>query len=269
MDDHDYIQTVREVYDYHKTNQPPAVPRSIFSCYDYVHELNVNIPELIEQITGVGKYNLYKIYCKLSTMLSNKLDEYIKNRFDDKLNQQVICSRARLIKQCSEIIKNRYDYAISKCNKEFICKRKTFENGSSNVLDIIEYLLHYADACVVGFRNEMHLLLRCRYKSSSHFPFGLLDGIDIDNYDSENDIAASMGYIIPNTDITVFEFLFMDFDPTHLPILDHEKLMIEKFKTLEYVIKEQCMRLNTIYNDNIADQDGEDSEDSEDIEDID
>jgi len=61
-------------------------------------------------------------------------------------------------------------------------------------------------------------------------------------------VLDAMEWILPNTDISVFEFLIMDLNLIHLPILNHEELMVEEFKELEHLIRGRCKKLKEIYD---------------------
>jgi len=65
---------------------------------------------------------------------------------------------------------------------------------------------------------------------------------------SRHVIFDAMEYVIPGTGNSVFEFLIMDLNLTHLPILNHEELMVEKFKKLDHLIRDRCKKLNEIYD---------------------
>jgi len=49
--------------------------------------------------------------------------------------------------------------------------------------------------------------------------------------DSTYIVHKLVSYIIPN--ISIFEFLFVDLNLTHFPILNREELMVKKFRELE------------------------------------
>jgi len=251
------LQSIREVYDYHTMNQPPSFQND---CEDYVDELSESLSDSFEKIIRDGKYKLYEIYNEWSEALVGVLNG-MKNAFNGKLDPKVICSRSRMIKQCSKIIREHYDNMLSMYDEECISKRKLLSSPSGAY--IIGYIVAYTDRCLEKFDNDIKQSLCLRYRSSINphgFQFGIWDGIVDINDDSDHDICVSMRYIIPNTDITVFEFLFMDFDPTHLPILNHEELMVKKFKTLKHLIEERCVILK-----NITNQNGKDSQDTEDV----
>jgi len=263
MGDYGFMKTINEVYEYHKYNQPQILTDNFYVSGDELETLETLI-DTFEKFVYSGKCRLYNVYMTYSKRLFDKLDTYKNFTFNDKTDSQVIRSRARIIKQCSKIIREHYDNMLNIYDKECICKRKMIEGASREVmLHAISSIASYGMAYIDEFMERTKLLVTSRYKSSDGTSFGLLDGIiNINDY-VPHDICVSMRYIIPNTDITVFEFLFMDFDPTHLPILNHEELMVKKFKTLKHLIEERCVILKSICqynNDDITNQNDEDSQ---------
>ena len=164
-------------------------------------------------------------------------------------NVDVVTSKARMIKRCIQVLVYYHNVGINILTR---LQKSVLDNLEECKADI-----SYIGIIISRFRVDVRNLiadnlsimneqLYRKYVSSTNRWFGMLTSmlhVEVNTYD----ICTCREFIIPDTNISVFEFLFMDLNLTHLPILNHEELMIEEFKTLERLIIDKCNKLYGIY----------------------
>ena len=245
------LKLINDAYDYYKQNQPTPVEWENYRAGDintFVFDpeldkifksLCISSPELIEEVISIifdVRVDMYAYYREYLEYIACKLDQ-INNWWRLGKNLRVIRSHIRIVKQSNKTALQCYRNVLREFNNILGSNTGEFlgiEKSLRNIYSI--------------FRGKLINVLLYRYFVPG-WDIGILDGVitDIDNC-ATHFVHRSLRYIIPTTDITVFEFLFMDLNLTHLPILNHEELMVEEFKELEHLIRGRCKKLKEIYD---------------------
>jgi len=241
-----YVRTVKNVLDYIGRINPTKPPKGnlyeVQELVDAITQEGVPTLLIIRNLINHGYYGIWEI-CSWEL---NKLSGILKI-IEGNL---ATSSKTRVIKLCATITIRYYRAMKDILHKSYtlICEKLKICGGSTvsdcalvNILRL-DVLTH-----VRLFSTNLHRLLYTEYTTSDNIPFGL-NNIIMAVVENPDRLAESMEFIIPNTDITIFEFLFMDLNLTHLPILNHEELMVEKFDNLKHLIIDRCKKLNEIYN---------------------
>jgi len=184
---------------------------------------------IINQIRNqLSKYNL-EIHFHLSIM---DTEEY---------RIKIIRSKIRIMKQFYNYIMKYYTWASTDIYNMYTLYMNEYDKYDMykcmNYMDII-----YSDFCQKNYSsdiNDERSIFYNIYIRNSNYPF-LLDYLDIS-------LVYTMECIIPDTDISVFEFLFLNLTMIHLPILNHEELMVEKCNKIEHLIRGRCKKLKEVY----------------------
>jgi len=202
----------------------------------------------------------YKTYATSACNNKLKLITHYFHNYSWNLSYGYMYSVARILKLCSKTVVNHYRFMltiIDRLQKKVIdivkankCKCKICESLLAKMICDLKYNMNSHVTAIIQFMNN---LLYSKYTFDGK-TFGMMYvGKEMTLYIENDraffrDIYKCVRYIIPNTDISLFEFLFMDQDLTHIPILNHEELMVEKFKKLEHLIRDRCKKLKEIYD---------------------
>jgi len=189
----------------------------------------------------------YKVH--IYTSCTNKMDE-ILSHYKGEINVDLTCvrSRARVMKQCSKIVVYYYNIMINVLTK-YLDEIMSNPEGHNLNFAVIYRFLTDVNAHLYDIIGSMVTKLYCKYTTDDRMRFGpMLMLIDAEELFKNHDMYVCRNFIIPDTDITVFEFLFMDLNLTNLPILNHEELIVEKFKKLEHLIRDRCKKLKKMYD---------------------
>ena len=241
----------------------------IKDCYDYVKR--IKFEKLTKEVNDVATNiialrlvhgedplclvsDIVDYYKSIALTCSSKIELIIDILFHYKVSDRchpVMCSKARVMKQCSKIILYYYSVMINtitklrktstdelkKCDCGILCIGVIITNFKASVHDHVYHI--YTD-----MSNQLYR----KYISADGIPFGIMHVMSIDSAVIIHDITKSTEFIIPNSDITVFEFLFMDLNLTHLPILNQEELMVENNREIGHLIRGRCKKLKEIYD---------------------
>jgi len=243
------MKLIKDARDHYEQNKPtpPLIkdPPRINTC-GFDPELDkivkgqwilVNSSELIENVIGdilAVRYTMYKEYEYYIEYMFDKLTK--PDKWYLGKNLRVIWSHIRIIKQCNKIALRCYRNAVHEFNSvvERVLLRKKIDRKP--LWNNMPYV------------NNLKKILHVR--TLPDWDNGILCDIivDTDNFSVTHFLHRSLRHIIPITDITIFEFLIMDLNLIHLPILNHEELMVEEFKELEHLIRGRCKKLKEIYD---------------------
>jgi len=239
------MEIFSSVYEYHKQNQP--IPVTIQTGL-HVEGTTCEPGKVIGYIVDKGKYILYNTYSTCTKLISDRLDMYKEPTFVANLDPHKMASHARIIKQSSKIAIQCYRDMVLKLDEEN--QKILISIPRDEEVDKVYHLgVGYLLTVVPEVLRELRKSLFHRYTTSDGFTFGIINGVDVHLGDCKCCFACELvNYLIPNTSITLFEFLFMDMNLTHLSILNYEELMVEKFKNIELIIRDRCKTLNKIYD---------------------
>jgi len=241
------MDIVTECYNYIETHKPekPTKKGKYWNPAEIDIALLIGIDPytLISDIIDCNRYLIYNIYSREIYRLSTMLRCY------NSMNP-CVCSIARVMKRCSKIIMDYHNSTII----GVAGLRKTLSDNLKECGCYIPRLSNIIAQFQIDINRYVHSIswnmcsqLHFKYTTCDNMIFGqMLVVSELLRQDDSHDVYLSKDYIIPNTDITVFEFMFMDLNKTHLPILNYEELMVERFKTLEHIIRDRCKKLNDI-----------------------
>jgi len=249
---------LKDTCNYYKQNQPTPVTWEVYR----VGDINTFVfdPELCEIVKGSGiavssseqieviriifniRFRMYNVYIQYMRHIHGKLIK-LNNWYCSGKNLRFIRSHIRIVKQSNKIALQCYCDIVHLFNNNV--EQVLSSRIKKKILNLEKTLLNIL--CILG--KNLKESLSYRYAVPG-WDIGILDGVtvNIDNIYATYFVHRSLRYIIPTTDITVFEFLFMDLNLTHLPILNHEELMVEEFKELEHLIRGRCKKLKEIYD---------------------
>jgi len=180
--------------------------------------------------------------------ISVQLVDY-KERLNKCLrNCSVICSKIRVLKHISKSVHKSHNCSADDLSNSYRDAEKWL---TSDCLDIT------AGLCVL---QDMQYVVEIFSRRLSFGEYVICDNIYVETLDlvkgsqryPRHVVFDAMEFIIPGTNISVFEFLIMNLDLNHLPILNHEELIIVKFKKLEHLIRDKCRTLDKIRTVHLA-----------------
>jgi len=197
----------------------------------------VNTSDIVNRVIYIiscERWYMYNVFCTLTGHIIDNLNRCKEIKFDS----HILYSTGKVIKLSSQI-------AIQYYRKEIYNFNNTVKQIlNSNVVGNDLYLLVIRTIqrrIVPVFREKLYNLLVHSHNISG-YSFGIASSVFV------TFIQKALRYTIPKTNISVFEFLFMDLNLTHLPILNQEELMVEEFKELEQLIRGRCKKLKEIYD---------------------
>ena len=244
------LKLINDACNYYEQNQPTPVKWKDYRVDGInVFVFDLELYKIIELISSSEKvirvifrkrrfmYQIYSIYTKY---ILYKLNRH------KIMHDSIQRTHFRVIKQCIKIAIQCYRNVVHEFNStvEKLLNSDDQANEFNNILNNLEKSL----GDVVNRFQENIKKMMFRYYVIPGCYFGILDGVIADINSPTHYISRSLQHIIPMTDISVFEFLIMDLYLIHLPILNHEELMVENNRELEHLIRGRCKKLKEIYD---------------------
>ena len=227
------------IIEYIKENRPIEVRKGY--CWSEIKIAKASIKtrtKMIRDVINHGIHMLYYVHLCYTRELYSKVSKY-RNSVGE--SWPIACSKARVMKHYHNITTSHYNWAVQTLKKT--CE-KWFKH-TSLVSFHRKYVNYIHDFCDVFAVNIKKMMTVPKYVTSDGIGIGIM--CVLDEPDDNHDVVHAMKCIIQDTNVSVFEFLIMDLNLTHLPILNHEKLIVERFKKLEPMVRDRCKTLNVMY----------------------
>jgi len=250
--DNNIMKLINDACNYYEQNQPTPVKWKDYRVGDintFVLDpeldkivkgpwITVSSSELIEEVIGIifnERFIMYDVYYNMyASFIPGKL---YRLKHSSENDWPILRSHIRMTKQYNKNIIQYYRDAVHE-----------FNSVVKTLLDL--YITTEVFYCkrvlrrMSGRFKENMKKLSTNYFMHIRWSFGLFDCIVSIN----PIIRRALHDIILTTDITVFEFLIMDLNLTHLPILNQEELMVENNREIEGLIRGRCKKLKEIYD---------------------